>query len=126
MKKPASPSSFELKLKKIIEKTLDDKSARDVVSIDLAGKSDIADYMIIATGTSSTHVGALSQHIVEAFKKAGIEGASAEGRPHNDWVLIDTPYIVVHIFQPQVRSYYNLEKMWQPDFSTSRQPEYVY
>lgn len=111
---------FSLSLKAIIEKTLDDKKAAQIVSIDLAGKSDIADYMTVASGTSDTHVGALASHVMRVFEKSGIE-YTVEGLGGRNWVLIDTPYVVVHLFKPEAREYYGLEKMWQADFSSAKQ-----
>lgn len=126
MVKITTPLSFEQKLDKIVEKALDDKKAQDIVSISLSNKSDIADFMVVATGTSSTHIGALAKYVVKALAAEGIHILSVEGTPNNEWVLIDTPYIIIHLFQPQFRSYYNLEKMWMGDFSSSQQLEHVY
>jgi ribosome-associated protein len=80
--------------------------------VDLAGKADFADRMVIASGTSQRHVGALASHIVEALKKAGYKNVPVEGEEVCDWVLVDAGDIVVHIFRPEIRSYYGLEKMW--------------
>ena len=73
--------------------------------------------MIIASGNSTTHVGALAEYIDAAFRQHGIDPSALEGRPENEWVLVDTPYVIVHLFKPEVRGMYNLEKMWQADFS---------
>jgi len=122
--KQLSPSHFSKTLdkswalKEIIEHTLDDKSAVDVKIIDLIGKSDMADYMIIATGTSTTHVATLAEYVLRAFKESGISPLASEGMRQRDWVLVDNPYIIVHLFRPEVREYYNLEKMWETDFSS--------
>jgi ribosome-associated protein len=90
---------------------LDDLKAEDVVSIDLHGKTTLADVMIIATGRSNVHVGALAERVIKTFKDAA--GAPrAEGLQAGDWVLIDGGDIIVHIFRPEVRQFYNLEKMW--------------
>ena len=99
-------------LKKIILNTLDSKKALDIVSIDLANKSSIADYMIIASGTSSRHIQALSEQVLEKFKNSGIKNCKIEGKESNDWKLIDGIDVIVHIFNPEKRKFYELEKMW--------------
>lgn len=80
--------------------------------MNLAGKADFADSMVIASGTSSRHVGALADRVAEALKSVGFETVMVEGRESCDWVLVDAGDVVVHLFRPEVRSYYNLEKMW--------------
>ena len=99
-------------LKKIIINTLDSNKALNIVSIDLANKSSIADYMIIASGTSSRHIQALSEQVLEQFKKNGIPNSKIEGQNSNDWKLIDGIDVIVHIFNPEKRKFYNLERMW--------------
>ena len=101
-----------LYLKKTIEKILNDNKAIYVSSIDLKNKSSVADYMIIASGTSSRHLQALSEMILEKLKKEGVSNCHLEGKNSNDWKLIDGIDIVVHIFNPEKRKFYNLEKMW--------------
>ena len=101
-----------LQLKKKIEKVLNDNKAIDIKTIDLEGKSTVADYMIIASGTSSRHLQALSEIIIEKLKKEGISNCRVEGKDSNEWKLIDGIDIVVHIFNPKKRKFYNLEKMW--------------
>ena len=96
-------------------KSLDDDKAQDAVSIGLAGKSTIADYMVIASGTSSRHVTSMADHVVQRLKDQGFETRAAEGLPQADWVLIDAGDVVVHLFRPEVRAFYNLEKMWSAD-----------
>ena len=91
---------------------LDDSKAEEIVGIDLAGKTSIADVMIIATGRSNVHVGAIADRVVKALKAAGASPPRVEGVPHCDWVLVDAGDIIVHIFRPEVRQFYNLEKMW--------------
>ena len=100
------------KLERLIFTSLDRNKAENIVSVDLTGKSDFADRMVIASGTSQRHVGSLADHVVEALKKAGYERLSVEGKEVCDWVLVDAGDVVVHIFRPETRSYYNLEKMW--------------
>ncbi len=99
-------------IKKTIEKILDDNKAINIVSIDLKKKSYIADYMIIASGTSSRHIQSLSDNIVFELKKAGIENCKIEGKESNDWKLVDAIDVIVHIFHPEKRKFYDLEKMW--------------
>ena len=99
-------------LKSLILKTLDTNKALDVISIDLKNKSSIADYMIIASGTSSRHIQALSEQVVEKIKMSGIKNCKIEGNESNDWKLIDGIDIIIHIFNPEKRKFYELEKMW--------------
>ena len=99
-------------LKKEIEKILDANKAMDVKSVDLKGKTSIADFMIIASGRSSTHIQALSEIIINDLKKRGILNCYLEGRESKDWKLIDAQDIIVHIFHPEKRKFYDLEKMW--------------
>jgi ribosome-associated protein len=94
---------------------LDDMKAEAVVDIDLTGKTSIADAMIIASGRSQRHVGAIADALIRAFKEAGHGSVSVEGLPLCDWVLIDAGDLVVHIFRPEIRAFYNLEKMWGQD-----------
>ena len=99
-------------LKQIIINTLDINKAQDIISIDLKDKSSIADYMIIASGTSSRHIQALSEQVLEKIKLNGIKNCKIEGKESNDWKLIDGIDIIVHIFNPEKRKFYELEKMW--------------
>lgn len=96
----------------MITKTLDQHKAEKIISVDLAGKSDVADKMIVASGTSSRHVATLAEYIITALKKLGYESVPNEGRETGDWVLVDAGDIIVHIFKPEIREMYNLEKMW--------------
>jgi ribosome-associated protein len=97
--------------------SLDDDKAEDVVTIELSGKSTIADYMVVATGRSHRHVGAMAEHLCEAMKAAGIRGISKEGAARADWILIDGGDVIVHLFRPEVREFYSLEKMWGVDMT---------
>ena len=105
----------------IIEDSLDDDQAINVLSIDLQGKTAIADRMIIASGRSSRHVSAMADHLVDKLKQAGVKGIAIEGQKHGDWVLIDAGDVLIHLFRPEVREFYKLEKLWgdaamaQPD-----------
>ena len=101
-----------LYLKKTIEQILNDNKAIDVNSVDLKDKSSVADYMIIASGTSSRHLQALSEMILKKLKKEGISNCHLEGKDSNEWKLIDGIDIIIHIFSPEKRKFYNLEKMW--------------
>ena len=94
---------------------LDDSKAEEIVSIDLFGRTSITDNMIIASGRSNTHVGSIADHVMKMCKEAGFGTPRVEGMPHNDWVLVDAGDIIVHIFRPDVRRFYNLEKMWGSD-----------
>jgi ribosome-associated protein len=94
---------------------LDDAKAEDIVTIDLDGKSAMSDFMVIATGRSDRHVGAIADQILKKLKEDGWSRARIEGQPQCDWVLIDTGDIIVHVFRPEVREFYNLEKMWSQD-----------
>jgi ribosome-associated protein len=96
----------------LILATLEDAKAEDIVTIDLTGKTSLADHMVIASGRSNRHVGAMTDHVVEALGKIGKKGLRIEGLPHCDWVVIDEGDIIVHLFRPEVREFYNLEKMW--------------
>ena len=95
--------------------SLDEAKAEDVVSIDLRGKTALADEMIVATGRSTVHVGAIADKVVKACKAAGVAAPRVEGLPHCDWVLVDAGDVIVHVFRPEVRQFYNLEKMWGGD-----------
>lgn len=86
--------------------------AEDTVSIDLAGKTSIADYMVVTTGRSDRHVGSVADRVVKDLEKAGVKRIRVEGMKQGDWVLIDAGDIIVHVFRPEVRGFYNLEKMW--------------
>ena len=99
-------------LEELIVSRLDADKAQDVVLIDLKGKSPMADAIIIASGRSQRHVGALADHLLRALKDAGYGRARVEGMPACDWVLIDAGDVVVHLFRPEVRAFYNIEKIW--------------
>ena len=99
-----------------MEKTLDDTKAEDVVVVSLAGKSSIADYMVIASGRSQRQVWAMAEHLRDTLKAGGLRQVYVEGRTQSDWVLVDAGDIVVHLFKPELRAFYALEKMWAMDF----------
>jgi len=111
---PAPVSRMRLDAEEILRLVLarlDDMKAEDTLTINLQGKSSIADYMVVSSGRSQRHVGAVADRIVEDLHKTGV-AARVEGVPHCDWVLIDAGDVIVHVFRPEVRAFYNLEKMW--------------
>lgn len=99
----------------VVERSLDGDKAQDVVVIELSGKSSIADHLVVASGTSQRHVGAMAEHLREELKKSGLVPVPLEGMPQCDWVLVDGGDVVVHLFRPEVREFYNIEKMWGAD-----------
>ena len=99
-------------MKKQIEIILDNNKAKNIVSIDLKNKSYIADYMIVASGTSSRHLQSLSENLVSELKKIGVYNCRIEGKDSSDWKLVDAIDIIIHIFHPEKREFYDLEKMW--------------
>ena len=109
---PSVQSSVEL-----ILNVLDDAKAEETVSVDITGKSSLADHMIVTSGRSQRHVGAVADQIIRALRDNGFGKPRVEGLPHCDWVLVDTGDVIVHIFRPEVREFYNIEKMWQADFA---------
>jgi len=105
---------------KIVLDRLDEMKAEDTVTIDLRNKSSIADYMIVTTGRANRHVGAIAENVVKELGEAGMKGVHVEGLPNADWVLIDTGDVIVHVFRPEVRTFYSLEKMWTPVRSATK------
>jgi ribosome-associated protein len=110
--KPARKSADPGTLLAAVLASLDDDQAQDVVTIPLEGKSSIADYMIVASGRSTRQVAAIATKLAERLKNGGFGSPRTEGLPAADWVLIDAGDVVVHLFRPEVRSFYNLERMW--------------
>ena len=104
-----------LELKKTIEKVLNNNKANNIITIDLRKKSYIADYMIIASGTSSRHLQSLSENIVVELKKFGLNNCRIEGYESNEWKLVDAIDIIVHLFHPEKRTFYDIEKMWSEE-----------
>lgn len=102
-------------LLELILSSLDSDKAEDIVSIPLTGKTTIADDMVVASGRSQRHVGAVAEHLVERLKEAGHASIPVEGMPYCDWVLVDAGDVIVHIFRPEVRAFYRLEKLWAAD-----------
>lgn len=109
---PTMPADLASDLHEMILAQLDDDQAMEVVSIPLEGKSSVADFMVIASGRSTRQVAAMAQKLAERVKQDGYGPARVEGLPAADWVLIDAGDVVVHLFRPEVRSFYNLERMW--------------
>ncbi|MCK5444956.1 MAG: ribosome silencing factor [Rhodospirillaceae bacterium] len=112
--KTTNPPTIETAkaLLKKVETSLEDDKAINAVVIELSGKSDIADYMVVASGTSQRHVASIADHLRENIKKSGVEKVAVEGLNQSDWVLVDCGDVIVHVFRPDVREFYNLEKMW--------------
>jgi len=101
--------------------SLEDSKAEDIVTIDIAGKSALGDYMVVVSGRSNRHVSAIADHLITDLKDEGFGSPRVEGLETGDWVLIDTGDIIVHVFRPEIREFYNIEKMWQaPDMEDGR------
>jgi ribosome-associated protein len=105
---------------KLILVQLEDAKAEDTTTIDLTGKSTIADTMVVTCGRSNRQVGAIADRLLKALEAAGVKGMRVEGLPHCDWVLLDAGDVIVHIFRPEVRAFYNLEKMWSAELARER------
>ena len=97
---------------RIVLASLEDDKAEDILALDVRGKSSFADMLIVASGRSSRHVGALADHVMRMLKEAGAKQVRIEGLPHCDWVLVDAGDVIVHLFRPEVRAFYNIEKIW--------------
>ena len=122
--KPAESAQLTAKqLLELLQEVLDDNKAEDVVSIDLEGKSSVADYLLIATGRSARHVSAIADYVLRAAKAAGLGQLETEGMSSNDWILIDAGDVIVHVFRNEVRDYYNLEKIWSVSLSREMDKE---
>ncbi len=111
------PLARSRELLALVQASLDDDKAEEIAVIELAGKSTIADFMVVATGRSSRQVGAMADHLREKLKGAGVRGISVEGAARADWVLIDGGDVIVHLFRPEVRAFYRLEKMWSEELA---------
>ncbi len=109
---PPLPVAEPGSLLELVLQSLDDDQAQDVVAIPLAGKSEIADYMIVASGRSNRQVAAIAEKLAERIKHGGFGASRIEGLPAADWVLVDAGDIICHVFRPEVRTFYNLERMW--------------
>ncbi len=104
----------------LILSRLDDMKAEETITIDLRGKSSITDYMIVTSGRANRHVGAIAENVAKGLKESGIAAPHVEGLSNCDWVLIDSGDVIVHVFRPEVREFYNLEKMWTSDKPTAK------
>lgn len=116
-RRAAKPAASALKA---VLASLDDAKAEEPVTIDIAGKSALGDYMVVASGRSNRHVAAIADRLVSDLKGAGFGPIRVEGLPHCDWVLVDAGDLIVHIFRPEVREFYNLEKMWSAEAYAER------
>ena len=105
---------------KIVLASLEDDKAEDIVTFDIRGKSSVADMLIVASGRSQRHVGALADHVTQKLKESGLAQVRVEGLPHCDWVLVDAGDVIVHIFRPEVRGFYNIEKIWAHEPAAAR------
>lgn len=115
---PAGISEFDASSRALetVLASLEDSKAENIVSIDIRRKSSLGDHMVIASGRSNRHVTAVADHLIKALKDAGLGQARVEGLPGADWVLVDAGDVIIHIFRPEIREFYNIEKMWQaPD-----------
>ena len=119
---PATGKSDGTDLLSTILASLDDDKAEEILSIPLAGKSEMADHMVIATGRSSRQVGAIAEHLADRLKHETGLIVRVEGKELGDWVLIDAGDVIVHVFRPEVREFYQLEKMWMPGETTAPAP----
>lgn len=109
--------ALEIQMIDVVLKSLDDAKAEQTVAIDITGKSSLSDHMVVTSGRSNRHVGAVAEQVVKALREAGFGKPRIEGLPHADWVLVDAGDVIVHIFRPEVREFYNIEKMWAVDFA---------
>ena len=109
--------TVEIKMIDVVLQSLEDAKAEQIVAIDIAGKSSLADHMVVPSGRSNRHVSAVADQVVKALRENGFTKPRIEGLPHADWVLVDGGDVIVHIFRPEVREFYNIEKMWQADFA---------
>jgi ribosome-associated protein len=102
----------------VVLTSLEDDKAEEIVSIDIRGRSSFADMLVVASGRSARHVGALAEHVMSKLKDAGVKDVRVEGLPQADWVLVDAGDVVVHLFRPEVRAFYNIEKIWSGNHAT--------
>lgn len=117
-KKIAAPAEMpEPQMIDVVLQSLDDAKAEQTVAIDITGKSSLSDHMVVTSGRSHRHVGAVADQVAKALREHGFGKPRIEGLPHCDWVLVDGGDVIVHIFRPEVREFYNIEKMWAVDFA---------
>ena len=117
-KKTATPAAApEPQMIDVVLQSLEDAKAEQTVAIDITGKSSLSDHMVVTSGRSHRHVGAVADQVAKALREHGFGKPRIEGLPHCDWVLVDGGDVIVHIFRPEVREFYNIEKMWAVDFA---------
>jgi len=117
-KKTAAPAAApEPQMIDVVLQSLEDAKAEQTVAIDITGKSSLSDHMVVTSGRSHRHVGAVADQVAKALREHGFGKPRIEGLPHCDWVLVDGGDVIVHIFRPEVREFYNIEKMWAVDFA---------
>ncbi|HCP00601.1 MAG: ribosome silencing factor [Alphaproteobacteria bacterium] len=116
-KQKASSQPTAEALLALVEQSLDDNKADDIKVIPLEGKSDIADFMVVASGTSGRRLDSITEHLLGRLKTAGVKGMHAEGRQSGEWVLVDAGDVIVHLFRPEFREHYAIEKLWEAEFS---------
>jgi len=114
VRQKASTGISAERIAELVLKALDDDKAEDIVSIDIKGKSSVADTLVVASGRSQRHVAALADHLLQKLKEAGATYLKVEGLPHADWVLVDAGDVIIHLFRPEVRTFYNIERIWTP------------
>ena len=114
---PVTEVAVEPHMIDLVLKSLEDAKAEQTVAIDIAGKSSLTDHMVVTSGRSNRHVSAVADQLVKALREGGFGKPRIEGLPHADWVLVDAGDVSVHIFRPEVREFYNIEKMWAVDFA---------
>ena len=119
-KKSRKPQPETAPILTLILETLEDAKAENTVHVDITGKSSLADHMIVTSGRSHRHVGAVADQLSRALKESGFDKPRIEGLPHCDWVLLDAGDVIVHIFRPEVREFYNIEKMWAAEFASDQ------
>jgi ribosome-associated protein len=115
--KPTEAAAPQAQMIDLVLRSLDDAKAEQTVHIDITGKSSLSDHMVVTSGRSHRHVGAVADQLAKDLKDAGFGKPRVEGLPHCDWVLVDGGDVIVHIFRPEVREFYNIEKMWAVDFA---------
>lgn len=117
---PTSSATVSKSMIDVILDTLEDAKAEETVAVDITGKSSLADHMVVTSGRSHRHVAAVADQLISALRDHGHGKPRVEGLPHADWVLVDAGDVIVHIFRPEVREFYSLEKMWQADFAADQ------
>ncbi|MEP4378700.1 MAG: ribosome silencing factor [Alphaproteobacteria bacterium] len=107
----------------LVEESLDEDKADDIKVVPLVGKSDIADFMVVASGTSSRRLDSITEHLMARLKSAGVKDTHAEGRRSGEWVLVDAGDVIVHLFRPESREHYAIEKLWEAEFQSAASQE---